>query len=522
MQNVLSVPVVVALLVAPSTEAFSAAPVRSKVAGFGATTATRSLTIPSFYRPVLSSVTTVPKHESSVVSQSSTSLTHLFQSTATPSITADGSDDESSSSSTTGEAGSGKASMTNLTFNLVKSIVGAGVLSLPAGIAVFGSAPSALIPAVILITVIGALSGYGFALIGRVCSYTGSTSYREAWEKTIGAKTSIIPAAACTVKTCVATLAYSMILADTFQSIFATVGLNLARSTTLLSVTSLVILPLCLLKNLASLAPFSLLGVIGMGYTALAMAVRYATGAYAMPNGPLLADVPAALQPAFGTIGAKGVLSAKATILVCMLSTAFMAHFNAPKFFTELKDNTVKRYNTLVGMSFGISIALFAIISGLGFLTFGSASSGLILNNYSNKDVLMSLSRVAVAISLVFSYPLAFAGCRDGVLDLANVPDSKRSNSLQNKVTVLLLSIITSLALVVKDVTFVLSFGGATFGNALIYVFPALMFRRSVKDMGEKATKGLGREVKFAMGSAALGIGMGLVGAKMALQAAFA
>jgi len=167
-----------------------------------------------------------------------------------------------------------------------------------------------------------------------------------------------------------------MILADTFQSIYATVGLNMARSTTLLSVTSIVILLMCLLKNLTSLAPLSLVGVIGMGYTVLAMAVRYATRAYAMPNGPLLADIPTALHSVFRTIRTKGVLSAKAAILVFMLSTTFMEHFNAPKFFTELKDNTVKRYNTIVGISFGISIALFAIISGLGFLTFRSAVAG--------------------------------------------------------------------------------------------------------------------------------------------------
>ena len=53
----------------------------------------------------------------------------------------------------------GTATMSNEIFNLVKSIVGAGVLSLPAGIAAFGDAPSAAIPATILITVIGAISG---------------------------------------------------------------------------------------------------------------------------------------------------------------------------------------------------------------------------------------------------------------------------------------------------------------------------------------------------------------------------
>lgn len=412
----------------------------------------------------------------------------------------------------------GSASMTASIVNLIKSIVGAGVLSLPAGIAAFGNAPSALIPACFLIAFIGGLSGYGFSLIGRVCHYTGSTSYREAWEKSIGQETSIVPAASCTFKTTCATLAYSMILADTFRAIFATAGLTLSRSNTLMSITSLILLPLCLLKNLSSLAPFSLLGTIGMAYTAVAMGIQYFTKSYAFPAGKFLADVPSALQPSFGTTGAMGVLNPSSFILICMLSTAYMAHFNAPKFYNELENNTLQRYNTVVSTSFAASIAIFAIMASLGFLTFGAGSSGLILNNYSNKDALMGLSRIAVAVSLVFGYPLAFAGCRDGVLDIAKVPLAKRTNALLNKVTVGLLSVITGMALTVKDVSFVLSFGGATLGNALIYVYPALMFRSAVKKMGDKATKGLKREVKFALSSAVLGIGMGAVGARMALK----
>ena len=95
----------------------------------------------------------------------------------------------------------------------------------------------------------------------------------------------------------------------------------------------------------------------------------------------------------------------------------------------------------------------------------------------------------------------------------------KRTNGLLNKVTVGILSVITTLALLLKDVSFVLSFGGATLGNALIYVYPALMFKDAVKNMGDKATKGLKREVKFALASAGLGIAMGGIGAKMALKA---
>ena len=121
-----------------------------------------------------------------------------------------------------------------------------------------------------------------------------------------------------------------MILGDTFVSLLATAGFNVAKSPVLLALTSTVLLPLCLLKNLSAFAPFSLVGSLGMIYTALAMTVRYLAKAYTK-TGPFGADCAEALRPAFGTVGAEGILTPSAAILVGMLSTAFMAHFNAPK-----------------------------------------------------------------------------------------------------------------------------------------------------------------------------------------------
>jgi amino acid permease len=393
------------------------------------------------------------------------------------------------------------------------------------GIAAFGNAPSAILPAIALIAVIGGFSAYGFSLIGRVCSYTGGKSYRDAWSLSVGESTSWIPAATCTFKTCFAVLSYSMILADTIRALLMTAGIEASRSLALLVITGTTLLPLCLLKNLSSLAPFSLVGIGGMFYTSAAMAIRYSSGAYklgapkagraAVPAGKYVADLAANYQPKFGDLGASAVFSPNAFILICMLSTAYMAHFNAPKFFIELKDNTIKRYNTVVGTSFSISVFLFALVGSLGFLTFGSASSGLILNNYSGKDALMSLSRIAVAVSIVFSFPLAFVGARDGWLDLLKIPAEKRTDSLLTKTTLAILSGITLIATQLKELAFIMSLAGATLGNALIYVYPAIMFRSAVKNMGEKATNGLKREVPFAMFSASLGVVMGCIGAKM-------
>ena len=149
----------------------------------------------------------------------------------------------------------------------------------------------------------------------------------------------------------------------------------------------------------------------------------------------------------------------------------------------------------------------------MAFLTFGGNSAGLILNNYSTADVLISLSRFAVALSLIFSYPLLFVGLRDGVLDLLKVRDSKRTTRLLNQWTMGLVGIITALALKITDLTFVASMSGALLGTSLIFVFPPLMFRAAVKNDPTKKW-----ERRLASLITSLGIAVGGVGAKMAMQ----
>lgn len=153
-------------------------------------------------------------------------------------------------------------------------------------------------------------------------------------------------------------------------------------------------------------------------------------------------------------------------------------------------------------------------ITMVGFLTFGKACDGLVLNNYAGGDILMGLSRIAVAVSLIFSYPLAFTGCRDGFLDLAKIPVEKRSNGVLNVMTVALLGVITFCAATLTDVSFVLAFGGATLGNALTYIYPALMYRAVVAQQGRNEKFG----VNVSLASAVLGLVMGVIGAQMALR----
>jgi amino acid permease len=112
-----------------------------------------------------------------------------------------------------------------LTTSLVKSIVGSGILALPAGVSTLGDSPDVVLPALVIIAAIGGINAFFFSLIGRVCSWTGATSYRDAWERTMGPESSQSVAIVVTLKTALSCLAYSMILADSFQALGIAAGL---------------------------------------------------------------------------------------------------------------------------------------------------------------------------------------------------------------------------------------------------------------------------------------------------------
>ena len=405
--------------------------------------------------------------------------------------------------------GGGTATIPNEIFNLVKSIVGSGVLSLPYGVAAFGNAPSALIPAVAIVSIMGGLSAYTFQLIARVCRDTNTLSYSDAWDVAVGKRWSPLVAFSCFFDCFAGVLSYSMILADSAVNLLKASGMAVGRTNALLSITSVILLPLCLMKNLSSLAPFSLVGIISMLYITLAMGIRWLGGSYTSTTGAYYASQLA--TPVFGNAGAKAALSFKVLILTCMLTNAYIAHFNAPKFLAELKDNTMGRFNQVIAWSFGISVALYAAATSFGFLTFGGVSNGFILNNYSVQDKLMSLASIAVTISITTSYPLLFTGARDGVLDLFEVPQEKRTNGLLNKVTLGVLGLTTALATQLTDLGLVASVGGATFGTALVFVYPAIMFLKNQKGQRTK-------ETLPAVLIGILGVVMGIIGTSLSLS----
>ena len=308
-----------------------------------------------------------------------------------------------------------------------------------------------------------------------------------------------------------------MILADTFQSLSSTINIEITRTESLLLITIIAILPLCLLKNLDALAPYSILGTFGIILTAICMGIRYFDGTYdSNLDGRYVHDLDDTLRPSFGTY--NGSWSGGVLVFITMVYEAFVAHYNAPRFLTELKQPTMKRYGILVGIAFGSSSLVYIVMTAFGFLTFGGNCDGYILNNYSTNDPLATLCRVAIAFSVLFTYPIVFVGFRDGILDVLELPSSVQTSNRMNVLTVVLLVIITILAGFCRDLGFINAVGGGTLATAIVFVFPAFMFRAALRNRLEPTTRKEEIEIMAVMVLMVVGVIMGVVGVYVLLQ----
>lgn len=178
----------------------------------------------------------------------------------------------------------------------------------------------------------------------------------------------------------------------------------------------------------------------------------------------------------------------------------------------------MNRFRMVVGNAFGFSSFVYVLITCFGFLTFGGNCDGYILNNYSDKDSLATICRVAIAFSILFTYPITFMGFRDGVLDCLSLPMEKQTSTNVNIITVTLLFIVTSLAILVTDLGFVNAIGGGTLATAIVFVFPALMYRAAVRGQSIPDIPGQECEVKFAMVLMVVGVIMGAIGVVVEVQ----
>ena len=114
----------------------------------------------------------------------------------------------------------------------------------------------------------------------------------------------------------------------------------------------------------------------------------------------------------------------------------------------------------------------------LGLAIFGKDSQSFILNNLSSRDPLAFIARLAFGGSVLGSFPLIFIGMRNWFVEKWG--EKGGGGGYIKRVTCLLLLLISALTTQFKDIGFVGSLSGAMFGVTMAFVFPAIIYMRTL------------------------------------------
>lgn len=248
------------------------------------------------------------------------------------------------------------------------------------------------------------------------------------------------------------------------------------RGADLLLVGFFLLLPLSLLKDLSKLSFSSILGLVATlwGFT--------------LVTGDCLSNVD--LTDPEGAVQ-RNLMPLRVDLFqsLALLSSAFMAHYNSPKFFASLENSTLPRWGTLVASSFGLALVAFSTFALCGFALFGFGVEGNILTNYGGGTQVM-LAWLGMAFSMIFTYPLLFSALRDAASALlvrTGVIRGEMDESFRIAFTAIMVAVTVLGGTFFTNVAVVNGVKGAILSACLAFIFPALIQLRLTRPDGAAA-----------------------------------
>ncbi|KAH6836317.1 Transmembrane amino acid transporter family protein [Perilla frutescens var. hirtella] len=382
------------------------------------------------------------------------------------------------------------ASFSGAVFNLSTTIVGAGIMALPATFKELGA-----IPGVIIIVLAGILTEKSIEMILRFSRATKTSSYSGlAGDAFSGAGRNILQL--CIVINNVGMLVvYMIIIGDVLSETWSQgvhhtgvveewFGLHwwTTRSSILILTTIFVFGPLISFKRVDSLRYTSALSVgLAIVFVVIIAGVAIAkmiNGSIAMPQLlPNLVD-----QASFW----------KLFTTVPILVTAYICHHNIHPIENELEDPS--KMKSIVRTSITLCTSVYVATSFFGFLLFGNQTMDDILANFDGdlgiplSSLLNDIVRVSYALHLMLVFPIVFYSLRlniDGLLFPHAIPlgyDDRRFFT----VTAALMGFIFLGANFVPSIWDAFQFTGATATVAVGFIFPAAIALRDTRGVATK------------------------------------
>ncbi|XP_037459108.1 amino acid transporter AVT6A-like [Triticum urartu] len=385
------------------------------------------------------------------------------------------------------------ASFSGAVFNLSTTIVGAGIMALPASIKMLG-----LIPGLLMIIFVALLTEASIDMLIR-CSHQGKiTSYGWLMGEAYGQWGRIALQASVVINNIGVMIVYMIIIGDVLSGtssggvhhrgiLEGWFGAHLwnSRAIVLLVTTLFVFAPLVSFKRLDSLSYTSALSValavVFVVITAGIAIIKVINGTVAMPK----------LFPEIDDLSSVWKLFTAVPVLV----TAYICHYNVHSIDNELEDKTQTK--PIVRTSLALCSSVYIATSFFAYLLFGDGTLDDVLANFDSNlgipfsSVFNDVVRVSYAAHVMLVFPIVFFALRlnlDGLL----FPTS-RHISYDNKrftiITISLLVVIYTAAIFIPSIWDAFQFTGATAAVLIGFIFPAMVILRDPYGIATKRDK---------------------------------
>lgn len=385
------------------------------------------------------------------------------------------------------------ASFTGAVFNLSTTIVGAGIMALPATMKALG-----LVLGIAMIIFMAFLAEASIELLLRFSRAAKATSYGSVMGEAFGKYGKICLQICILVNNIGVLIVYMIIIGDVLSGTTSS-GIHHAgvlegwfgvqwwngRGFVLLVITLFVFAPLACLKRIDSLKVTS---GISVGLAVVFLVITVGITLIKLINGSIL--MPRLLPNVTDFTSFLNLFT-----VVPVLVTAYICHYNVHSIDNELEDNT--QIKGVVRSSLALCATVYVMISLFGFLLFGDATLDDILANFDANlgipygSLLNDVVRVSYVAHLMLVFPIVFYPLRvnlDGLLFPSSMPLAL-DNLRFALITVGLITLILFGAYFIPSIWVAFQFTGATAAVCIGFIFPAAITIRDPLGIATKKDK---------------------------------
>ncbi|XP_010537924.1 PREDICTED: sodium-coupled neutral amino acid transporter 4 [Tarenaya hassleriana] len=365
-------------------------------------------------------------------------------------------------------------------FNLTTSIIGAGIMALPATMKVLG-----LILGFVLIILMGILSEISVELLVRYAVLHKARSYGEVVQCAMGKTARLLSEICIIVNNAGVLVVYLIIMGDVMSGSVRHIGVFDQwlgngfwdhRKVLILIVLVIFLAPLCALNKIDSL---SLTSAASVALAVVFVVVCFAVAVIKLVEGTV---DPPRLTPDFGS--KKAILDL--LVVIPIMSNAYVCHFNVQPIYNELEGKSPQKMNRVGRITTLICVVVYASTAISGYLLFGKDTESDVLTNF-DKDLGIRFSsalnyivRVGYILHLILVFPVIHFSLRETVDTLAfkGYPPLSESKKRSLALTIILLALIYIGSTMIPNIWTAFKFTGATSAVSLGFTFPALISLR--------------------------------------------